>query len=153
MDSERDHCCIEPVYRRIWSVREPDLLFVGLFEFRYWMFISFERQARVVAEYVKGKIRLPRAEEMLREVEEDKQELLRSNLPMYKFYKYGNLSYFEKLQRMTEIPFDAAYEENQKRYREVMRQGYELDANFASTKKIDFDAVVGKDFLPTTKHF
>lgn len=30
MEDEKDHGSIEPLYRRIWSIKSPNLLFVGL---------------------------------------------------------------------------------------------------------------------------
>lgn len=59
MIEDPEHCCIEPIYRKIWNIDENNLIFAGLYEFRYLMFVVFERQARVIASFVKGLIKLP----------------------------------------------------------------------------------------------
>jgi hypothetical protein len=43
MKEDQEHLCIEPIYRKIWNIDEPNMIFAGLYEYRYLMFVVFER--------------------------------------------------------------------------------------------------------------
>ena len=52
MPEDPDHRSIEPLYKRMWCINEPCLIFAGLYEYRYHMYVVFERQAMVIAAFI-----------------------------------------------------------------------------------------------------
>ena len=64
-----------PLYMKIWSCREPGIMFPGLV---YKIFLAscvFERQLMLCAQYIKGQIELPSTQEMLDDYYNEKKRL------------------------------------------------------------------------------
>jgi hypothetical protein len=59
MPEDCEHRVIEPLYKRIFCCREPELMFIGLQEYKHHMLVVCERQARVAAAFVGGCFKLP----------------------------------------------------------------------------------------------
>jgi len=55
---------IDSLYKRIWCVSEPDLMFVGTHDETVLLMSIIEKQAMAVKYFVQGKIKLPSKEEM-----------------------------------------------------------------------------------------
>ena len=92
-------------------------------------------------------------QEMRKEYEGEKEVLRKQNVPFYKYFKFGYENYFIDMQKLCGIPLNAKFEADMKLYGEIMKRGYETEANFVSTKKIDVGKYFGGDFKPTSEFF
>lgn len=64
-----------PLYRRIFSIREPNLIFLGLIAGHLTIEAMYERQAVVAKRVIDGDVQLPSKEEMLREFNNEFDEI------------------------------------------------------------------------------
>lgn len=75
-----------PLYKRMFAINQPNIMFVGLIERAAALYITFERQAQLVKQYIIGELELPPKEDMLEDLETEKQVCIDYYKSLAKFY-------------------------------------------------------------------
>ena len=143
---------IGPLYKRMFPVREPDLMLICNSDLStVGAFIS-EAQAMVAKHVIEGNLKLPSKEEMMRGFDEDVKQILEMGQPLRKYYTMprdeGDLDfeYWEDMRNWlkTILPSD---EEKAVKFAEKMRRlsdvedEYFLKGNFISYRRVNFREV------------
>ncbi|EAR94354.1 flavin-binding monooxygenase-like protein (macronuclear) [Tetrahymena thermophila SB210] len=151
-----------PLYRRIFSIREPNLVFLGLIAGQLTIEAMYERQAIVAKRVLDGDVLLPSKEDMLREFKLEYDEIQKYSKDFKNFFKISNregvgsvqeLNYIKMCQEIAQIPID---EEFQKIAFEVcgpIMDSYMAQGNYAFMKKHDFGSLYPENYSPNPSLF
>ena len=156
-DKEEPGAYFGPLYKRIFAIKEPDLLFIGVVEKVPLIQGTYERQIMLAKQYIAGNIKIPSQEEMLKETEtelrkfEENPKLGKQNFykfsPFYTFWDYN-----DELVKMSGMEEDPSY----RRLRPLVEATHQctMNGNYWAKKLIDF-AGLSKDieFKPTASLF
>ena len=102
----------------MFSINHPNIIFLGLIQRVAVLYLTFERQAQLVKQYVMGELTLPSKEEMLLSLEEEKDIKNQANMPLSKFYQMPKLNgysindYHEDLCKLTNLPINQELYDN-----------------------------------------
>ena len=94
-----------PLYKRMFSINEPNIFFIGLVEKLPLIHPTYERQVLLVKEFIEGKITLPTKEEMLLDLEREIKMNEEMSQDLSKFYKFNShgYSYYDYNRELEEI--------------------------------------------------
>ena len=99
-----------PLYKKIFLAKYPRIMFWGM---TYRIFLSmttFERQAIICSQFIKGDITLPSIREMITEVEEETKRLKEEGENFFEFGKANcEFKYHEELVKMSKIPEEVRF--------------------------------------------
>ena len=101
-----------PLYKKMFSINHPNLIFMGMIQRIATLYLTFERQAQLVKQYIIGELTLPTKEDMLLSLEEEKKICSNINLPLSKFYQlnktngYSYDSYHKDLCELSNLPIN-----------------------------------------------
>ena len=72
-----------PLYSRMFSTNEANLIFIGQNDFSFYIQLILERECIIVKKYLEGKIQLPSKQEMLKDLDDELKTYDKSNLQKY----------------------------------------------------------------------
>lgn len=156
-DPETQGTYFGPLYKRMFAINEPDLIFIGLVEKLPIIQATYERQALLARRYIEGYVKLPSKEQMLQDLEKDLEPYAKRDKPMkVDFFKlnefYNYWDYNEDLLNLSGMEEDLAYKKL-KPIAAVMRACTE-GGNYWSVKKLDFEELTrGIEFKPVSTKF
>ena len=137
-----------PLYKKMFSINHPNIIFLGVIQRAGALYLTYERQAQLVKQYVMGELTLPSKEEMLLSLEEEKDINLKANIPLSKFFQLSNLDgyyvndYHEDLCKLTNLPINQElYDSISKINKTIME--LILEGRACNRKMIDWDSVYG----------
>jgi len=145
-----------PVYKKIFCVNEPNLIFIGNLDNTAIGQAIMEKQAIVVKNFVQGTMSLPGQDEMQEDVNREIEAFQRSGRRLKDFYRHvPNLSdwqYIDELKTLvgmeTDPVFDATLKATATKFIEFVVKG-----DWLSYKAYDFSPIIPKDFKNSTEFF
>ena len=103
-----------PIYKKMFCVNEPGIIFIGLVEKLLSIMSIFERQVLLAKQYILGDLKLPSKEDMLDSLQselEKNDELGYEKSKFFVFYDkpegYTALHYSNDLEKMTNMELDS----------------------------------------------
>ncbi|KAL4486003.1 hypothetical protein ABPG72_003937 [Tetrahymena utriculariae] len=149
-----------PLYRRIFAVREPNLIFLGTVQTVFQLQSCLERQAIVASRFIDNKVELPNQQEMERSFQEDFEEACKVH-PDGRYYLkafitesgFNDFKYTQQLLKLAQIPLDQGFE---KIYKEVIYPLYIklfINGNYPRLKTLTFKNIIDPDYAPEENQF
>ena len=148
-----------PLYRKLFSINYPDIIFIGLVERASTLYITFERQALLAKQYILGELQLPSKADMLSSLEDEKKVCIDYHNSLSKFYyidnteTYSFIDYHRDLCKLTNLPINDHFFQNVIKSEEAVQIIY--DTGIACRiKAIDWTSVFGDfDYFSTSDQF
>ena len=151
-----------PLFHRIFNINDPTLMFAGQGDNNAIIQVVMEKQIIVAKYFIEGKIKLPSKEDMLADLENDKNEIITSFKNLRNFYK-GDVptqwKYVEQLQKLLKDNSIEPTELNTK-FNDTLNEmikffGVSLGKNdFVELKTYDYNKLIPDDFeYDTTDYF
>ena len=148
-----------PLYRKMISVNEPNIIFIGFIEKLLNIIPTLERQAQLASQHVEGKLELPNKIGMMDSIDKEIEDIKKTGKGLPQFYKfdpagYSTFHYNTHMCEMTNLPIDT------KNFQPVIELSYgalfELfkNGNLFDFKQVDYDKLLsGLEFNPTSEYF
>ena len=157
-DKENPGSYFGPLYKRLFAIKEPNLIFIGVVEKIPINQATFERQIILAKQFIVGNIKLPSQEEMLKETEAELAKYDENpKLGRHNFYKFNNpfysfWEYNEELLKMSGMEEDPCY----KRLAPMVEAHKEqmINGNYWSIRTLDYEGLTKDfEFKPTASLF
>ncbi|KAL4436042.1 hypothetical protein ABPG74_022277 [Tetrahymena malaccensis] len=144
-----------PLYRRMFAVNEPNLIFIGTVQTVYQLQACLERQAIIAARYIDKIISLPDQKEMENSFQQDFEEAKKLNQDGRYYLRtsenengFTDYKFTQQLQELAQVPFDEEFirihnEIIAPRYNDIFKHG-----NYPVLKQLDFKEVINPDYAP-----
>ncbi|EAR99628.1 flavin-binding monooxygenase-like protein (macronuclear) [Tetrahymena thermophila SB210] len=149
-----------PLYKRMFAVREPNLIFIGCVSTVFQLQSCLERQAIVAQRYIDNHIQLPSFEQMEESFKSDYEEACKASHDGKTYLKttteengLTDFKYTKQLQQLAQIPLDEDFE---KIYKEIVYPTYiQLlsNGNYPKVKDLNFEQLIGPDYSPEEGKF
>ncbi|KAL4486004.1 hypothetical protein ABPG72_003938 [Tetrahymena utriculariae] len=149
-----------PLYRRMFAVREPSLIFLGCVSTVFQLQSCLERQAIVAQRYIDNFIKLPSFTEMQESFKSDYEEACKTSQDGKNYLKttteetgFTDFKYTQQLQSLAQLPLDEDFE---KIYKEIVYPTYISllsNGNYAKVKDLNFEQCIGADYAPEEGKF
>ncbi|KAL4436046.1 hypothetical protein ABPG74_022281 [Tetrahymena malaccensis] len=149
-----------PLYKRMFAVREPNLIFLGCVSTVFQLQACLERQAIIAQRYIDNLIQLPTTQEMQGSFNSDYEEACKTSNDGKTYLKtttdesgFTDFKYTSQLQQLAQIPLDENFE---KIYKEIVYPTYIhliSNGNYAKVKDLNFEQFIGHDFAPEVGKF
>ncbi|EAR84952.1 flavin-binding monooxygenase-like protein (macronuclear) [Tetrahymena thermophila SB210] len=147
-----------PLYLRTFSIREPNLIFVGVVQQVLSSQQGIERQSIFVSKVITDEIKLPTEQEMQQEFENDYQEALAQYKDGNQYIKFAQVQgidefkFFRQLAQLCDIPSDEEYNSY------VLKHLFPLYVNaflgnYPDLKSSDVTSQLPPNYYPKSDHF
>ncbi|KAL4438319.1 hypothetical protein ABPG74_009742 [Tetrahymena malaccensis] len=147
-----------PLYLRTFSIKEPNLIFVGILQAVLSSFQGIERQSILVSKVINEEIKLPTQQEMQEDFEKDYQEALNSYKDGNQYIKFSQVQgidefgYFRQIAKMCDIPSDEEYNSYVLKYLFPLYVNAFL-GNYPDLKSSDVTSQLPRDYYPKSDNF
>ncbi|KAL4486011.1 hypothetical protein ABPG72_003945 [Tetrahymena utriculariae] len=148
------------LYRRMFAIKEPNLIFIGTVQTVYQFYACLERQAIIAARYIDKIISLPEQEEMENSFQQDFEEAKQLNQDGRYYLRisenkngFTDYKFRQQLQELARVPFDEEFirihnEIIAPRYNDIFKHG-----NYPALKQQDFRSIINPDYAPKEGFF
>lgn len=164
MEFEEDGKYFGPLYLKIFYINNPSLMFAGLLGNNVYNIMAMEKGIIFMKHYICGQVQLPSQEEMLQNLEKERQEVA-ERCGLQNFFRIPldmTEEYFEKMRKIL-LESDVGDPEKLGRNEKYLESlGKMMDVfdetlgkyNFRSFKKYDYLSLVeGDEIFDTTEYF
>ena len=147
-----------PLFKRMFSINQPNIFFIGLTEKAPLLQPTYERQVMLAKEVITGKIRLPEKAKMLEDLESQLKHYADNGLDKTKYFKmfddvYSFWDYLKELEDLTSMEVDKVSLYSLKPALDARCALYST-GNSIRTKNFDYGPFLDEvDYKPTSDKF
>ncbi|KAL4485421.1 hypothetical protein ABPG72_008289 [Tetrahymena utriculariae] len=147
-----------PLYLRTFSIREPNLIFVGVLQQILSTQQGIERQSIFVSKVISDEIKLPNQQDMQEDFEKNYQEALNKYKDGNQYIKFAQIQgidefeFFRQIGKLCDIPCDEEYNNYVLKYLFPLYVNAHL-GNYPDLKSSDVTSQLPRNYYPKSGHF